>query len=729
MCDGAAQRKRCDIGPFPSGPYPPLITPPAKFPAPWRLGTLLLVTCLVWVAHHGRFSAADWLMPTDYSGDAHKVLARIKAAGEGVGIPLLPQRIDRLGAPFGADWSDYPTPDKPVMLLLGALSRWTGVFLAANLGLLLAQLASAASFYLAARWLRVRWEWAWAGALLYAYSYHVFHRGLAHFSFVLSWTVPLGLLAVWLVARSHRLKWKSRGALVCLGAAAGLGAGNPYLLLFWGQLLLWALVVQWLGSRRRANLALGFSAGAFALAVFVVCNAELWLHAAEPDGLPLLSRNYGGTERYALKPVEMFIPPEFHRADWLAFLGQRYRRWSEWHGEAFLPYLGVSGIAGLVWLAGLAVVRLLRGRPVPGQALTAGWLIAYAAVGGLTNFIAFFAGFQVFRATNRVAVFISALVLVFLMARLSRLTARWPAGLRVAAALALAAIGLLDQLPRGVAPERRERIATEVASDRELGARLEAALPRGARVFQLPVLGFPEVVPPHRLTDYEHFRPYLATDGLEFSYGAAKHRARGRWQRELENEPVPALVRRLEEHGFGALYLNRKGFGDRAEGLLKELAALGYDRVISGRMGNQVVILLQPAADPPPPFARSFTPGRGWNLRPESGVRWGGGTVMLSFHNPLRVPVALTATLELVGASAGEVQLWRGDQRIARAPLGTTSSRLVVDGLEMAPGLYVFRLESSPAAMRGAGGRGPLRVIGLLRSSVGPPGAPAVADN
>ena len=690
---------------------------------------LLLVTSLVWVAHHGRFSATDWSLPTDYSGDAHEVLARIKAAGEGVGIPLVPQRIERLGAPFGADWSDYPTPDKPVMLLLGVLSRWTGVFLAANLGLLLAQLASAASFYLLARWLRVRWEWAWAGALLYAYSYHVFHRGLAHFSFVLSWTVPVGLLAVWLVAKSRRLEWKSRGALVCLGASAGLGAGNPYLLLFWGQLLLWALVVQWLGPRRRVNLGLGIAAGVVALAVFLICNAELWLHAFEPDGLPLLSRNYGGTERYALKPVEMFIPPEFHRADWLAFLGQRYRRWSEWHGEAFLPYLGVCGMAGLVWLAGLAVVRLLRGRPVPGQALTAGWLIAYAGVGGLTNFIAFFAGFQVFRATNRVAVFISALVLVFLVVRLSRLTARWPAGLSVAAALALAALGLLDQLPRTVAPERRERIAADVASDRELGARLEAALPPGARVFQLPVLGFPEVVPPHRLTDYEHFRPYLATDGLKFSYGAAKHRARGRWQRELEGEPVAALVRRLEEHGFGALYLNRKGFGDRAEGMLRELAAVGYGQVISGRMGNQVVVLLRPKADPQPPFARSFSPGRGWNLRPEDGVRWGGGSTTLSFYNPLNVPVTLTASLELVGATAGEVQLWRGRQRLAQASLETTSSRVVVDALEMAPGLNVFRLESSQAAVRGAGGRGPLRVIGLLRTSVGPPGTPAVADN
>lgn len=687
------------------------------------------MACLVWVVHHGRFSAADWSLPTDYSGDAHEVLARIKAAGEGVGVPLVPQRIERLGAPFGADWSDYPTPDKPAMLLLGTLSRWTGVFLAANLGLLMAQLMSAASFYFVARWLRVRWEWAWTGALLFAYSYHVFHRGLAHFSFVLSWTVPLGLLGVWLVARSRRLAWKSRGALVCLCSAAGLGAGNPYLLLFWGQLLLWALVVQWIGPRRRANLILGLSAGMVAISVFLVCNAELWLHAVEPDGLPLLSRNYGGTERYALKPVEMFIPPEFHRADWLAFLGQRYRRWSEWHGEAFLPYLGVCGIAGLIWLAGLAVLRLLRGRPVPGPALTAGWLIAYAGVGGLTNFVAFFAGFQVFRATNRVAVYISALVLVFLMMRLSRLTVRWPAGWSVIAALSLAAIGLLDQMPRAAPSERRERIAAEVTSDRELGARMEAALPAGALVFQLPVLGFPEVVPPHRLTDYEHFRPYLATNGLRFSYGAAKHRARGRWQRELENEPVPVLVRRLEEHGFGALYLNRKGFGDGAERILGELAALGYDRVISGRMGNQVVVPLRSPHDPRPPFARSFTPGRGWNLRPEDGVRWGGRSTTLSYYNPMKVPVTLAAGLELVGAVAGEVQLWRGQELLARASLGTTSKQLVVDRVEMAPGVNVFRLESPHEAVRGPGGRGSLRAIGLLRSYVGTPGGPSVADN
>ena len=56
-------------------------------------------------------------------------------------------------------------------------------------------------------------------------------------------------------------------------------------------------------------------------------------------------------------------------------------------------------------------------------------------------------------------------------------------------------------------------------------------LPPGAMVFQLPVMAFPEVAPAHNLGDYEHFRPYLATRALRFSYGMLKGRSRHRWVR------------------------------------------------------------------------------------------------------------------------------------------------------------------------------------------------------
>lgn len=55
------------------------------------MGLLVLVTTLVWAAHYGRWTPADWAVLTVYAGDAHEVLARIKAAGEGETLPLRSQ--------------------------------------------------------------------------------------------------------------------------------------------------------------------------------------------------------------------------------------------------------------------------------------------------------------------------------------------------------------------------------------------------------------------------------------------------------------------------------------------------------------------------------------------------------------------------------------------------------------------------------------------------------------
>lgn len=690
----------------------------AAFGTLWRAGSLALVTALVFMAHYQRWTIESWKIPTDYVGDAHEILARIKAASEGDTWPLTRQVIERLGAPFGAHWNAYPTPDKPLMLMLGALAQSVGVFAAANIGLLLAQITAALAFYFAARWLRVRWEWAWAGALLFAYTYHTFHRGLPHFSFVFTWTVPLGLLATWLIARSKRLEWRSGGAVVCLCAALAMGVSTPYNLLFWGQLILWALVAQWLGDRRRANLAIGVATGVIALAAFALTNAETWIYVQEPEGTPLLTRNYGGTERYALKPMEMFIPPQFHRLDVLAFFGHRYTRWSEWRGEAYLPYLGLFGIAALLWLVATGVRAVLQHRRIPGQALPLTWLLGYATVGGITNVLAFFAGFQVFRATNRAAVFISAIVLVFLVVRLSRLTMHWPAHWRMLAALAVAAIGVLDQVPRRWPDEVYARMASDVRSDLKLGRELEAALPRGAMVFQLPVMGFPEVTPPFRLVDYELFRPYLVTEELKFSYGAAKFRARSRWQRDLENLPVETLVRRLERYGFAALYINRKGYEDRAERMLDELKTLGYTRQMRGTLGHQVVVFLNPTTKPTLPLGRALTFGRGWHPRSEDGVRWASEDAAVSYFNPHDFSLPADLRLELVGISPREVILEQNGRRVASVQTTEQPVELAPKGLLLAPGVNRFHLRSPEPAKRLSSGRYQLRTFGLKSSSI-----------
>lgn len=680
---------------------------------------MLLVAVLaaaIWCWHHDRWTAASWRLPTSYSGDAHEILARVQAAAEGDIWPGKSQVITRLGAPFGAHWNGYPTPDKLLMLTVGGLSRLVGLFPAVNLGLLFAQVSAALAFYLVARWLRARWEWAVMGALLFAFTYSTFQRGLAHFSLLFTWTVPLGLFAVWLVAGSRRLEWRRPGAIACLGAAVALGAHNPYNLFFWLQLMGWALVAQWFGSRRRANLQIGLAALGLGLAVFAVMHVEVWLHVNEPEGSPLLVRNYGGTERYALKPVEMVIPPKIHRWEPLAFLGSRYARWSDWRGEEFQPYLGLAGILGLAWIGAVTARRIFAHRTLPGQALSLAWLAAYSSIGGVTNLLAFFAGLQVFRATNRVGIYLSGIVLFFLVVRLSRATAGWPRGWRVGVALLAAALGIMDQVPRGTTAAQAQEIAAGVVSDQALGREMEAVLPAGAMLFQLPVQGFPEVTPPGRLTDYELFRPYLTTRTLRFSYGAAKLRARSRWQRDLEHASTAVLVRRLEEYGFAALYLNRKGFEDGADRILRELDALGYSRRLRSRLGNQVIVPLRPSARPRPPLARVPTYGRGWHLRPDGGVRWAFGEAVLSYYNPFDRPITAELRLSLLAVGPRKLTLTHEGRPVGSIMADEKKEELRVPGLVLAPGVNRFRLESDAPPERQGTGRYQLRSFGLTRA-------------
>jgi hypothetical protein len=698
----------------------------APSPSAWRrtrreapaLALVFLAGLLVWTVQTGRTTVEAWWLPTVYDGDAHEVLARIRAVSEGDLLPFTRQIVERLGAPFMADWSAYPNPENLPLHVIGLVARLTDVFFASNVGLALAFGLAAASFHWVVRvWLGARTEWAAATALLFAFNHAVFSRGLAHFAFTLTWVVPLGLLACWLVAGSTRLGWRSLGGWTCLGAGALLGSHNTYYLFFWVPLVGWALVAQWLGPRRPANLAFGIAALGVAALTFVAANLDYWLYAAGGDARPLLERNYGGTERYALKPMELLVPPAEHRSDTLAALGERYLRWSEWRGEPFAPYLGIVGLAGLAWLAAAALPRLLRGGRMPGQALSLGWLLAFASLGGVINMVALVTGLFVFRATNRIGVFVAAIVLAFLAVRLSRLSAPWrPAWRRVAAA-ALVALGLLDQLPA----DRRDgaqdtEIATAVASDRAFASQLEAALPPGAMVFQLPVLPFPEPVPIERLSDYEHFRPYLVTKELRFSYGVAKFRPRARWQVELENQPPREIVRRLERAGFAALYVNRKGFADGGEALLGALEEAGYRRRLTSPLGHQVAVLLEPDAQPSPPFGRALTVGRGWHNRPWQGARWSAEQAGFLYYNPLSSPLSVRLTIRLRSPGEQTVTLRAGGRTLATALLGAGDGELVARNVVLHPGINSFHLDPGIRADRF--GSGPLRAIGLLGSSV-----------
>jgi hypothetical protein len=570
-------------------------------------------------------------------------------------------------------------------------------------------------FFVTARWLGHRREWATAGALLFAFCYHNVTRGFAHLSLILTYTVPLVLLSCWLVARSQRLGLTSKGTLLCCITAMAVGIGDPYNLFLFLQLMSWAIVARWLSGRNARNCRIGVMAMAIAGGIFFLVNADVWLAASGEGAVPLIARNYGGVEQYALKPIELLLPPADHRIGGFAFWGQRYLRWSDWRGESFSPYLGAFGVIGFSGLIAAFCVAVLRGQAARvGLGLQAAWILIFSVIGGVNSVLALFFGLQMFRGTNRYSIFILALALVFLVAAASRFARRYSRLTSVAVATLVTLVGLWEEIPLSRGLMQVTTSNQRFLSDRNFGAAMERLLPAGAMVFQLPFLEFPEARPINRLEDYELFRPFLHTSTLRFTYGALKHRARSQWYREYAHLPLADLVTRLEANGFSAIYVNRLGYADNGDAIVAALNRLGKGTMLQSAARQQLLIKLNPRPRPIPPLASQFTFGNGWNTQNDvGGVRWAYGDASISYFNPFPYPIWASATFVLRADDSRRISVNLNGNEIIQSPVDPNPSTLHLAHFALQPGSNRLDLRTAQAPVRVSEKRSSLHAFGL----------------
>ena len=568
----------------------------------------LALTVLVaglWCVDVGRTSLEAWRVPVDTGADAWYTLATLKAAQDGHLTPFGPLEVPELGAPHGASWNDFLRQHKLQYALAGVLARTVGLFPAANLLVLLAAVLAALSFLGVSRHLGARPEWAFAGACAFALSPFLFHRSLAHLTLSFYWPIPLAILVVAWAFEEHGIRPGSRRFLAAVAITVVTGLHNVYFATLLAQFLGLSCLVQ--GWRRRAPRAASSSLALLVVLVATVLadNANLLVQAAR-EGAPAdaLLRPYGNLERYALKPIELLLPlGEGGIVPWRA-AGQVYVRSALYRGELGSAYLGLAGILALLGLA-IATARAGLGRPrrpVPGTALALAWVFAYAVVGGLNGLLGL-AGFVWLRATNRTSIWILGVVLLWGTVTISRAAWTRRRGLSVLAAVVLGSLTLADQLPPRTRPEAIRERGAVLASDAVFIRSLEAALPAGAMLFQLPVVDFPEGLRIRGASDYEHLRPYLQAKQLRFSYGSDKGRPREAWQRRVEALEPEAMADALERMGFAGLLVIRKAYEDGARELRERLAATGRLEVLESPDDDFLFIRLRPAPSPLPPDA------------------------------------------------------------------------------------------------------------------------------
>jgi hypothetical protein len=127
---------------------------------------------------------------------------------------------------------------------------------------------------------------------------------------------------------------------------------------------------------------------------------------------------------------------------------------------------------------------------------------------------------------------------------------------------------------------------------------MEKRLGENAMVFQLPVMDYPENGD-IALPSYEHFRPYLYSQKLWYSFGSDKGRPEGDWQRRFEKLSLGELMPALEHYKFSAVYVNLRGFRiEYARAMMADLQKLDPNDIIVSPRKDLFCVVLHPDAKP-----------------------------------------------------------------------------------------------------------------------------------
>jgi hypothetical protein len=594
---------------------------------------LIVVVALAWCTGNDRWTPESWGVPTAYlepdKGDVVHALAMMKAVGDGDFVPLAWKQVDALGAPATANWNDWPLVEELLVVFYGLLGRLFGLFAGLNVGTLLAHLTAAAAFYIVARGEDCDRLWAFVAALAFGLAPFIFAQSPFHITTEYVWHVPL-FLPIWRwIGSEPGIAWGSRRFWFAITVGFISGLQSPYWTNILCQLtLLGAGVMYW---RHRSGPALKSALaviGAAAVA-FAIMNLDTWTYRLAHGPNPgALSREYKWMEIYGLKLVDLVIPPITHHSRTFAAFATAHRVGNPAQGippasplQDEGSYLGLVGLLALGWLAWTAIADAVKGRAndIPLAAWQVLWIVLCFTTGGLNAILGVF-GFTLFRTGQRYSLVILAIVLLYAAQRMTA----WqkaaaahagPGGVSLgglAAAAAICGLVLWDQVPRAPAAEVTAAIARQVAADREFTAKMEAVLPEGAMVFQLPVMDFPESPQPG-IPSYDHFRPYLYSSNLRYSFGSMKGREREKWQAAVQGKffeaatldreagmirvnqaNARAAVDELKRLGFSAIYINRNGFPDRGKGIEEALLELGYAKPpIRNATGDLACIVLE----------------------------------------------------------------------------------------------------------------------------------------
>lgn len=609
-----------------------------------------------------------------------------------------------VGAPFGATMYDYPIPEPTHHLLIRLIGLFTAdPFLAMNVFYLFSFATAAFTACWALELLKIGRLHSIAGAVAFSLLPYHFYR-IAHVFLASYAAIPvIGYYAIQLsmyraahVNGMPRARWTS---LLALAIAAGTGV---YYAFFGALFIAVASAIGYARSRRTQPLFVGAAYAAAIVAVVVLSQLPNALYHLSEGANPLVAhRSSVDAEFYGLRLTHLLFPPRGHRLDALAAFTASYNLTVP-GSENTSAALGLIGSIGFV----IALVAFFSGDSRRYSALwAAGALcvagVLYATIGGFGVIVAQWV--PEIRALNRISVYIGFFsIFAFLTAAKSLVRVGRGPSISLATATIMIVVAYADQIPiHGLGSREVGAFETKKA----FFTRMEATLPRGTSVYELPYICFPECVNP--TGSYALLEPYLFTDGLRWSFGEMHGRPGDQWNEEVSNLHGSDFAGALARAGFGAIYVDRLGYTDKAVIVEKELRAQFGAPIIEDASLARAVYRVGPASSDSAPLTIANL-GRGWFPweRGNEGdeAAWSKGDSDLVVANPNGETMPFVARFKLISLVPRKVTLSYGSQVLAAVQLKPGEPADMTATINAEAGVSRLSLTTDVAAQRPGNG-------------------------
>lgn len=515
---------------------------------------------------------------------------------------------DRLGAPYGYYGYDFYASSLHGFdnFILKIIVQFTDeATVAVNIMFLLLFPMIALFSYFVLRQMRIRPWVSVGGALTFTFMPYLFMRGMNHFTLASYYFVPVSILyCIWIyeddtflcLNRNFFKNWKNYFAILLTVCIANNGIA--YYAFFTCFFLVITGIVKAIREKKWRYLGKACTLivliSGFTAAALIPNYMYIRQNGVNKDGF---LRTLDGVETYSLKITQLFMPLSSHGSYTLESIIQEYNDTMPLVNENYMSYLGVMGCIGFLILLVVLFVRKTGEEKLYKLQLEILALLNIAAVllatiGGFGSIFGLLIT-DMIRCYNRVSIFIAfisiAAVCILLNVLCDKIISmqrfKKPARLSVYGGfivLMSAAMlwGIWFQYP-GLRFDY-VNFKEYYTSDKEFVEGIEASLPEGSMIYQLPYHEYPEGGPVNEMNDYDLWVGFIHSKTLRWSYGGVVGREADNWLSSIDNSDVPKMLDIVRDKGYSGIYIDRRAYSD------EEIVEL--EDALTGLLGTEPVI-------------------------------------------------------------------------------------------------------------------------------------------